>query len=106
MLTYERLHQENLYFGATGGVSLNNLSLGFLSAFFDTATGYVYLSRFADGRLAQVHVLEGLPDELIAQRDSEGRVTAIKPTVIAGFLHAGNFYTREQAAQLVSQLAS
>ena len=93
------LRQENQRFRNTGGISQNNREEGFRSAFCDRDTGYVYLSRFGDGRPATVHVLDGLPDEIVVDRDPGGRVTAVKPTVIAGFLRAGRFYTREQAAQ-------
>jgi hypothetical protein len=34
----------------------------------------------------------------VVQRDAAGRVSAIKDTVIAGFVRNGLFYTREQAA--------
>ena len=45
-----------------------------------------------------MHLLDGLPEEWVVQRDTTGRVSAIKDTVIAGFLRNGLFYTREQAA--------
>jgi hypothetical protein len=32
------------------------------------------------------------------ERDSSGRVMAVKSSVIAGFIYHGRFYTREQAA--------
>jgi hypothetical protein len=31
------------------------------------------------------------------ERDSSGRTTAVKPTVVVGFVRDGCFYTREQA---------
>jgi hypothetical protein len=100
-LTSETLACENQCFGNTGGVSPNNRHVGFQSAFLDCATGCVYLSRFADGNPAPMHLLDGLPDELVLQRDTAGRITVIKETVIAGFFCANNFYTREQAAKLM-----
>ena len=45
-----------------------------------------------------MHLLDGLPEEWVAQRNAAGRVTAIKQTVIAGFVRGDFFYTREQAA--------
>lgn len=101
-LTYGMLRRENWIFRKTGGVSQNNRDEGFYPAFCDYATGSVYLSQFADGKPAPIHLLDGLPDELVLQRNPEGRITAIKSTVIAGFLNAGRFYTREQAAQSVA----
>lgn len=69
-------------------------------AFQDTSTGVIYLSCFTDGRPAPVHVLDGLPDSAVLQRAPDGRVAAIKQTVVAGFSREGQFYTREQAASM------
>jgi hypothetical protein len=103
-LTSETLHLENERFRHTGGVSCNNNKVGFQSAFLDRATGNIYVSRDADGEPAPVHLLSGLPDELVIQRDPGGRPIAIKETVIAGFIHAENFYTREQVAHVLRGL--
>ena len=98
LLTRETLRKQNLAFVGTGGVSDENRSSGFRPAFFDTVTGRAVLARFGDGRPAPMHLLEGLPDEWVAERDAAGRVRAIKDSVIAGFVRNGRFYTREQAA--------
>ncbi len=97
-LTTETLRKQNLAFVGTGGVSEENRSSGFRPAFFDTATGRAALARFTDGRPAPMHLLDGLPDEWVAERDAAGQVRAIKDSVIAGFVRNGRFYTREQAA--------
>jgi hypothetical protein len=97
-LTTETLRKQNLAFVGTGGVSEENRSSGFRPAFFDMASGCAALARFADGRPAPMHLLDGLPDEWVLERDAAGRVRAIKDSVIAGFVRNGIFYTREQAA--------
>ena len=101
-MTPQTLHRENQTYQHSGGVSPNNRDAGFHSAFRDNATGRVYLSRFGDGRPAPLHLLDGLPDELIERRDAGGRVVAAKQTVIAGFLRADRFYTRRQAARVLA----
>lgn len=101
-LTNEVLHQENVTFHGTGGVSTENRHCGFLPAFLDTATGTVYLACYADGRLAPMHLLDGLPQELVSVRSTTGRVMAVKESVIAGFVRRGLFFTREQAAAAVA----
>jgi hypothetical protein len=103
-LTAETLHLDNQRFRHTGGVSQNNRKAGFQSAFLDQATGNVYISRDTNGNPASVHLISGLPNELVTQRDLWGRPTAIKNTVIAGFVHAQNFYTREQVAQVLESM--
>lgn len=92
------LAAENRFFAGTGGVSQENRHCGFLPGFLDQDTGVVYLSRWADGRPAPFHALDGLPNHLVLTRGLDGRVMAIKTSVIAGFVRRGCFYTREQAA--------
>ena len=101
-LSNQVLAQQNHMFQSTGGVSQGNREQGFRPAFLDQSTGTSYLSRFADGRVAPLHVLDGLPDELVVERDMNGHVMAAKDCVIAGFICSELFYTREQAARAVS----
>ncbi len=97
-LSAQTLRRQNRHFRGTGGVSAENRAIGFTPAFLDTATDQVYRACFADGRPAPMHLLEGLPPAVVAARDVAGRVLALKPTVVAGFLREERFYTREQAA--------
>ena len=99
-LTAEALRRQNRAFRGTGGVSAENRALGFAPAFRDTRTGAVYRARFADGRPAPVHLLEGLPPALVVGRDAGGRATALHAAVTAGFVRGTRFFTREQAAAL------
>lgn len=100
-LSSQTLAQQNHVFQSTGGVSRGNREQGFRPAFLDQSTGTRCLSRFADGRIAPLHVLDGLPDELVVKRDMNGHVLAAKDCVIAGFLRGELFYTREQAARAI-----
>ena len=98
-LTGKCLRKENRVFRGTGGVSAGNRTSGFIPAFCDTTTGRVEPSRLADGRLAPMHLLVGLPADWVVARTADNTVLAIKATVIAGFLRVGVFYTRAEAAQ-------
>jgi hypothetical protein len=98
-LTKARLRRQNRLFAGTTGVSSANRGLGFLPAFRDRATGRTVIARYADGRPAPVHLLDGVPAEWVAARDRSGNVMAVKPTVVAGFVRRGIFYTREQASR-------
>ena len=99
LMTEALLQEENEVHAGTGGRSQENACQGFRPAFMDFATQKIYLSRFADGRLAPVHLLDGLPDEAVADRSASGRITAAKATVISGFVRNGFFYTRAAAAR-------
>lgn len=100
-VTEQVLAAENQRLGGSGGTSAENRPLGFRPAFRDTQTNAIYPSRYADGRPAPCHLLDGLPGELVVARSAAGRVAAVKASVIAGFVRMGTFYTREEAALLV-----
>lgn len=78
---------------------------GFRPAYLDFETQVVYASRYADGRLAPCHVLEGLPEAVIADRLACGRIVSTKATLIAGFVRNGFFYTRTAAARAAAEWA-
>ncbi len=103
-LTRPRLKLENQRFEGTGGISVGNRPYGFLPAFRDSRTGHVYLSRFADGRLAPLHLLHSLPANLACKTNAAGHVVAVHSSVTAGFVHEDRFYTREQAANAVTSI--
>lgn len=101
-LTTTALQRENQRFQGTGGVSAHNREAGFIPAFQDSATECIYPSCFPNGALSPIHTFDGLPNEVVLERDPCGRVVAVKPTVIAGFMREGQFFTREQTARLLA----
>ena len=98
-MNQQKLRQENETFAGTGGRSQGNSSLRFRPAFLDCSTMSIHLARFADGRLAPFHVLDGLPDDVVIDRAACGRVVSTKSTLVAGFERDGYFYTRTAAAR-------
>jgi len=100
------LLRENKIFRGTGGVSRGNRKFRFEPAFCDLDTGKVYPSCKGDGSPAPCHLLDGLPSNLAVASDGEGRVTAVKSSVVAGFTQGGLFYTREEAAKAVASQSS
>ncbi|ANG63551.1 hypothetical protein A8C75_14430 [Marinobacterium aestuarii] len=103
-LTPAALRLQNEVFRGSGGVSDENRSLGFSPAFYDMETGAVHPSCFANGQPAPMHLLDGLPPELVLARLDSGRVTAVKSGIVAGFMRQGQFFTRAQAAQASKDL--
>ncbi len=103
LMTQQRLKEENAMFAGTGGRSEGQGGLGFEPAFLDFETQRVYRSCMADGRPAPIHVLDGLPEEVVADRAPSGRVVAAKATLISGFLRNGYFYTRTAAARAAAE---
>ena len=105
VLNEQKLKRENVVHMGTGGRSEENAGLGFRPAFFDFATQRIYPSRFADGRLAPFHLLDGLPEEVVVDRAADGRVISTKATLISGFVRDGFFYTRTAAARAAREWA-
>jgi hypothetical protein len=105
MMSEELLKNENELHEGTGGRSQENRDLGFRPAFLDFQTQVIYPSRFADGRPAPIHVLDGLPDEVIVDRAATGRVVCAKASLISGFVRNGFFYTRSAAAKAAAEWA-
>jgi hypothetical protein len=103
-MSEQRLEEENLAHAGTGGRSQENADVGFHAAFFDYASQRMYLSRFRDGRVAPIHMLDGLPEEVIVDRAPCGRVLAARASLVAGFERNGLFYTRKAAARAVAAI--
>jgi hypothetical protein len=95
------LKRENRAYGGSSGVSDGCREGCFRPAFLDQETGTVYLSRHPDGNVATFHMLDGLPDEVVAARYANGNVSKAKNTLISGFLKGCTFYTRQEAAAVV-----
>lgn len=93
--------QSDAYRGS-GGCSEENGEFGFRPAFRDDDTGIVYRARFLDGSPAPFHILDGLPNDVVTSRAESGRVLAVKGSLISGFVRGGEFYTRDEAAAVVS----
>jgi hypothetical protein len=105
-LTLHTLETQRTVYQGTGGVSEVNVTFAFEPAFLDAETGTLCRSRFADGKLAPCHCLDGLPVEFVLQRDDCGHVVAVKATIIAGFVRDERFYSREEALRAVDALST
>jgi hypothetical protein len=105
-MSEKQLQHENVVHTGSGGRSQENSGLGFKPAFLDFQTQKIYPSRFADGRLAPFHLLDGLPDEVVVDRATSGRVVTAKATLISGFVRNGFFYTRAAAARAAREWAA
>jgi len=103
VMNEERIRKQNVAFAGTGGRSEENRNLGFHPAFFDFGTQTIYLSRFANGRPAPFHMLDGLPEEVVVDRSTTGRVISAKATLISGFERNGFFYTRTAATRAAAE---
>jgi hypothetical protein len=106
VMSEKQLQHENVAHAGSGGRSQENSGLGFKPAFLDFQTQKIYPSRFADGRLAPFHLLDGLPDEVVVDRAASGRVVTAKATLISGFVRNGFFYTRAAAAKAAKEWAT
>lgn len=97
-LDASKLRAENRQFAHTCGLSINNADQSFIPAFRNDETGEVALARFADGRIAPMHLIINLPDAWATARNARGQISAVLDCVIAGFVRGGQFFTRAEAA--------
>lgn len=101
--TVLQLKQQSDHFKGTAGSSEKTYCLGFRPAFLDSESNEIHLCRFADGRLANLHVLDGLPENVIIRRDTHGKPAAIKASLVSGFEKDGMFFTREECMKLLRE---
>ncbi len=99
--TKRELTFQNVVLLGTGGLSAENRRSGFVPVFLDTERAEVHPSCYANGQIASIHILDGLPEHLILANEESGAVSQVKRSVIPGFLRKGQFYTREEAADVV-----
>ena len=92
------LRRENRQFAHTCGLSLNNSDQKFVPAFRNEQTGEVALARFADGRVAPMHLIINLPEAWATAHNARGQISAVLDCVVAGFVREGQFFTRAEAA--------
>lgn len=101
-MTEHVLRQENLAYIDSGGVSANAQKVHLVPAFQDVETGRIEIARMQNGCPAAMHLIVGLPEEWAVNHDLSGQISALKATIIAGFVRENVFYTREQAADLIA----
>lgn len=82
--------QEQLEYQGATSESVPNSQLQ--PAFYDMETGRTYLSVYADGRTAPIHILDGLPTDVQWRADIN---------IISGFVLENRFLTREQAMKII-----
>ena len=97
-LDANKLRRENHQFARTCGLSVNNANQNFIPAFRNEQTGEVALARFADGRIAPMHLIINLPEAWATAHNARGQISAVLDCVVAGFVHNGQFFTRAEAA--------
>lgn len=73
-------------------------AFGFVPAFYNKMTMTGNISRFTSGAPAPIHLLDSVPADWVARRSANGKIVALKETVIAGYMCNGFFYTPEEVA--------
>lgn len=71
----------------------SGLMTGFLPAFRHLETGEVRLCRMENGQISRDHLLDGLPEHWIVDRDAGGRPSALVYAIEPGFMRGAEFWT-------------
>ncbi len=96
----DKVERTNAHSNSDSGVST------FIPAYYDTQTDTVYLSRYKNGSVAPVHVLDSIPKELLSDMNkSDTNNGELSQKVIVGFIFNNKFYTRAQALEAWNKLA-
>jgi hypothetical protein len=74
-------------------ISFLDLAFGFFPAFRDIMTGRTHLATNADGTIASMHVLDGLPREWADEFDTTGQIISLRDGIMAGFMRGDSFFT-------------
>lgn len=95
------LLKQNHRHRGTGGTSQNNKKFKFSPAFFDSSSKTIYLSCYADGKPAPIHMLDGLPKKLLKNRTITDSLINAKNALVSGYISGHKFLTRQQAADIL-----
>ncbi|MCB1754154.1 MAG: hypothetical protein KDJ38_01445 [Gammaproteobacteria bacterium] len=74
-------------------INLSEFSQGFIPAFRDLENDETHMSVSADGSITTEHQFDNLPIEWVEEWDERGYAISLKPTIIAGYLRDGRFFT-------------
>ena len=77
--------------------------LGFVPAYMDMATFRIYPARDAQGRPTLHHCPDGLHPSFVWARDVRGQPIVVKPTLCAGYVRHGFFYTLASTARALRE---
>lgn len=97
-ITIQNIQALNLYL-YSDNKSERIRAQGFIPAFYDSNSFTAEVSRFTNGQIAPIHLLDGLPDEWVAGRNASGKILALKNSIVAGYLYESIFYTTEQVSE-------
>jgi len=92
MTHQQALQQQGAYYKFNGAV-FSDASFGFLPAFKNMHTQQTHLSTDADGNIAVMHLLDGLPDCWVDEKDADGRALTLRSGIVAGFMRNNEFFT-------------
>ena len=74
-------------------ISFLDLAFGFLPAFRDVTTGRTHLATNPDGSIANMHILDHLPQDWADEIDEAGQIISLRDGIMAGFIRGSTFFT-------------
>lgn len=92
MSFHEAVEQQDIYHPFNGMV-FSDISFGFMPAFKNLKDQKIHLSIDRNGELSVMHLLDGLPECWIKEKDEKGVAQTLKSEIIAGFMRHSEFYT-------------
>lgn len=99
-LTLRAIAEENAAIGGAGSRGTSQGEMGrFVPCFRCKTTGEVFFPLDANGNIAPIHLLNGIPERFVTSRGLDGGALSVCPDIESGFYRDGQFYTRKEAAE-------
>lgn len=100
MTHQQALEQQGTYYKFNGAI-FSDASFGFLPAFKNIKDQQIHLSTDSFGKISVMHLLDGLPDCWVLEKDAQGKALTLRAEIIAGFMRNNEFYTLSEIIHVV-----
>lgn len=92
-MSHQQAVQQHVDYFKFNGAVFSDISFGFMPAFKSLTDLHVHLSIDYQGNLSVMHLLDGLPDHWVKERDELGAAITLTSDIVAGFMRNAQFYT-------------
>jgi hypothetical protein len=82
-------------------VTGDTVNYRFAPAFLDTETNAVHLSAYENGELAEVHVFDNLPEELVIRDPFNKQIIGVNDRLQIGFVLKDQFYSEAEVIERI-----
>ncbi len=93
MLNSDSVESTGIFHERISDIDITEYCYGFIPAFRDLDNDETHISVNGAGLICHYHSMDNLPIEWVEKWDEDGYPLCLKPSVIAGYMRDGRFYT-------------